>query len=260
MKANDILNVYIGGNCEALTGTSYTVQKGGYNGGGDCIILHSPTISGGSGGGATHIATVEGLLSTLESNKNNILIVSGGGGGSAFYTGSNAGSGGSGGGITGNNGGYTSNYSYGTGASQLSGGYYSNDSSYGTGSFGLGASTCKHETYGAYYGGAGGGGFYGGGSDGGFNASGSNGGGGGSGFIGSSLLIQNTDSNVVNKMYCYECQESNDLKTYTTSTHGATTHNDQDLANCPSGYSADPVSKCAKAGNGYARISIVSSN
>ena len=51
-----------------------TFTNGGYNGGGQA------NYGAGTGGGATHIAKVSGLLSTLSSQTGNILIVAGGGG------------------------------------------------------------------------------------------------------------------------------------------------------------------------------------
>ena len=86
----------------------------------------------------------------------------------------------------------------------------------------------------------GGGGLYGGGS--GANVAG---GSGGSSYIGSSELSNK-------KMYCYDCTESTDENTYTINTIGSSDETDKE--NCPNGYSADAISKCAKAGNGYARI------
>ena len=62
-------------------------------------------------------------------------------------------------------------------------------------------------------------------------------------------------------MYCYECQEDGNTNTYTISTHGTTTHaSERDTTNCPDGYSPNPISKCAKAGNGHAKITLISSN
>lgn len=69
-------------------------------------------------------------------------------------------------------------------------------------------------------------GFYGGGS------AGNGGGAGGSGYIGNSLLTNKV-------MYCYNCATSNDTSTKTVSTTNV---------------SANPVSKSAKKGNGYAKI------
>ena len=60
--------------------------------------------------------------------------------------------------------------------------------------------------------------------------------GGGSGYIGNSLLKEKV-------MYCYNCEESNEESTKTIST----TCNEE-----------TPTSYCAKKGNGYARITLVS--
>ena len=87
------------------------------------------------------------------------------------------------------------------------------------GSFGQGGA--------AYTGG--GGGFYGGSSNGGISAS-------GSGYIGNSELSEKV-------MYCYNCQESSEESTKTIST------------TCTS---ATPTAACAKIGNGYARITLIS--
>ena len=59
-------------------------------------------------------------------------------------------------------------------------------------------------------------------------------------------------------MYCYNCEESSEESTFTVSTTG--TSELRDTTNCPDGYSSNPVSKCAKAGHGYARITLVSLN
>ena len=121
-----------------------------YNGGGRGYATYATC---GSGGGATHIAKVSGLLSTLSSKTSNILIVAGGGDGYCHDT-----TGGSGGGISGggsNPGTQTSGNAFGVGA-------------------GVSSGCCMR--------GGGGGGYYGGShSD---NAPGS----GGSGYIGNSLL------------------------------------------------------------------------
>ena len=88
----------------------------------------------------------------------------------------------------------------------------------------------------------GGGGYYGGGhAD---NSSGS----GGSSYIGNSLLTNKA-------IYCYRCKESIEETTYTIETQGGNERLDK--TNCPNGYSAEPISKCAKSGNGYARITFV---
>ena len=60
---------------------------------------------------------------------------------------------------------------------------------------------------------------------------------GGSGYIGNSLLTEKS-------MYCYNCQESKDVSTKTIST------------TCTS---STPRENCAKQGNGYTRITLISS-
>src|SRR5574344_1572450 len=157
----DVMYVNVGGSGNT-GGTS-----GGYNGGGS-------RYSYSGGGGATHIATVSGILSSLSGNQSAVKIVAGGGGsdGSASYAGA------AGGGLSG----ITATGGCGTGGNggtQSSGG--TGGSGY-SGIFGQGG-------YGAYYasgyGGSGGGGWYGGGAtypDG--SGEDDRGGGGGSGYIG----------------------------------------------------------------------------
>ena len=96
-------------------------------------------------------------------------------------------------------------------------------------SFGVGGSGIDHI---GSPGGGGGGGYYGGygGTSDGVS------GGGGSGYIGNSLLKNKA-------MYCYNCQESNEENTKTIST------------TCSE---ETPTENCAKKGNGYARITLVS--
>lgn len=224
---------------------------GGYNGGGYGRGANSITGSS-SGGGATHISSESGLLSTLENIKNDIYIVAGGGGGSgysygALYDGTEEsknrrvdGKGGSGGGNTGNSGtdewgsvvnGTNQLGFLGTGATQetagkamVNGTLYQNQS----GSFGKGGNQ-----YQACCGGAGGGGgWYGGGG----SSRCHGGAGGGSGYIGNQLLINKT-------MYCYNCEESSEESTKTIST------------TCTS---ETPTENCSKQGNGYARITLIS--
>ena len=210
------------------------VIAGGYNGGGQGQTwVDSKTVGGG--GGASHIATVSGLLSTLSSNLDSILIVSGGGGGAASSSSSY--NSGDGGGYLGSSGYAGGNNWIGTGGSQTAGG--SNTS---------GTTTIPGFGQGGYAGvgnsSGGGGGFYGGGA--GVGAGGY--GGGGSGYIGNSLLSDK-------KMFCYNCAESFETSTYTINTIGRTKY--VDLVSCPNGYSSDPASKCAKAGNGAVRITFV---
>lgn len=160
--------------------------KGGYNGGGNS---HYRTLEmWGAGGGATHIATRSGLLSTLENYKSDILIVSGGGGGSYNISGSNAG------GYVGQNGSNRDGFSTAFGGNQEKGG-----AGYVNGSFGSGGSCTDANCAG------GGGGFYGGGGAWGIEGA------GGSGYIGNPLLKNKA-------MYCYNCEESSEESTKTIST------------------------------------------
>ncbi|WP_317898458.1 glycine-rich protein [Aurantibacillus circumpalustris] len=143
--------------------------NGGYNGGGP-----RPNPGGatrGSGGGATHVATATGLLSTLSTNQSAVKIVAGGGGG-----GSNAGTGvGNGGGLSGQN---SNGANPGLGGTQAAGGAAGTGASGSPGTFGQGGQSLDMA-------GAGGGGWYGGGAGGGsITGNTSNGGGGGSSYIG----------------------------------------------------------------------------
>jgi hypothetical protein len=77
--------VYVGG--AGLMKTASIAANGGYNGGGNSPASPSGVQIGGSGGGATHIAAVSGLLNTLSAGNPNIKIVAGGGGGSGYVGG-----------------------------------------------------------------------------------------------------------------------------------------------------------------------------
>ena len=199
------------------------------------MLFRSSTSYIGSGGGATSIYNLligNGELKNYEEYKNNILIVSGGGGGSNYWGADKSsyspehGIGGSGGGFSGNSGNTSYNTSStnshvpGTGGLQINGGTYN-------GSFGQGGVDNSSGAGSA----GGGGGFYGGGG-----SIDNCGGGGGSGYIGNSLLTSKS-------MYCYNCEESSEESTKTIST----TCNEE-----------TPTSYCAKKGNGYARITLVS--
>ena len=220
LNKGDKLYIYVGNQPAS--------SEGGYNGGGTVGTY------GHGGGGATHIAKSEGLLSTMSSKTSDILIVAGGGGGSVDY-GSEApsGSGGHAGGYIGGNGYYgTWSTNPGKGGTQTSGGTYGlcsdNNTCGSAGTFGQGGSlySCNESNCDENYQTGGGGGFYGGGS------ARHTGGGGGSGYIASSLLTNKV-------MYCYNCEESSqtDTKTIKTTT-----------------YSETPTSNSAKLGNGYAKI------
>lgn len=225
LEQNTVISVYVGGagNSSVVEGAAIT---GSYNGGG------SGYGKAGGGGGATHIATVSGILPTLSGQIDKILIVAGGGGGSVYYSDNFASSiGGSGGGYIGEASTPLGTWSIpavgGRGGTQIAGGLYGtiNDGQiYGiSGSFGAGAN-------GAYdalnYNPGGGGGFYGGGM--GRHV----GGGGGSGYIGNSTLYSKY-------MFCYNCPTSSTASTLTYSTTNV---------------SSIAISNYAKTGNGYARI------
>ena len=198
------------------------------------------------GGGATHISNSSGLLKTLSSNRNSLLIVSGGGGGASWHWFVNGpqNMGGSGGGYIGSDG---SGSLYGTGGTQIAGGWVTvtdlPNSSYdynrfqnmiNKGQFGKGSDAFAQ---GGNYvtGGGGGAGFYGGGSG---YTSGSSAG-GGSGYIGNTNLTDKI-------MYCYNCQSSESEEDETNIKTRSTTN-----------VSETPRSNYAKIGHGYARITYV---
>ena len=208
-----------------------TYVNGGYNGGGTACGYKDKLAS--SGGGATHIATSAGQLTSLSNKKTNILIVAGGGGGGGYQQEGYSGAGGSGGGYNGVTGKYVINYQnlyISNGATQTSGGSFIQYGAYTyyASSFGSGGGASKANGNAS----GGGGGYYGGGLGNLFMGAG-----GGSGYIGNSLLIEKT-------MYCNNCAESNEISTKTIST------------TCTS---ATPTANCAKQGNGYARITLISS-
>ena len=212
----------VNGGSGILASANATFTNGGYNGGGQA------NYGAGTGGGATHIAKVSGLLSTLSSQTGNILIVAGGGGGTGVYNANEIG--GSGGGIIGVTGGHNSSSwaGGGGGGTQTGGGSLGSGNVQGTvGTFGSGGKGGYESefTQGA---GGGGGGYYGGAG----GSARNGGGGGGSGYIGNSLLTNKY-------MYCYNCTTSNDVntKTYTTTNVSGT-----------------PTADYAKSGSGAARI------
>ena len=211
------INIVVGGKGKSGTATiSKNYGDGGFNGGGSRSGYGSNGKLGSSGGGgATHIATKSGLLSSLENDKNSILIVSGGGGGAGYIDGGwnyNPTDVPSGGGYKGNRG-QNKEGRGGLPGTQNSG------SSFGQGANCGEINVCD----------GGGGGYYGG-------AAGHSGASGGSGYIGNSLLTEKS-------MCCYNCEESSEESTKTIST------------TCTS---ETPTSYCAKKGNGYARITLIS--
>ncbi len=212
-------------------GGQSTGFTGGYNGGGGALAPDSRGKAYG-GGGATHIATKSGVLSSLSSYKSDILIIAGGGGGAAYFSGETA-TAGNAGGYLGTSGTSTHGNS-GTGGSQSAAGH-ANGYSGAYGGFGYGGTGV-----GIYSSAGGGGGLYGGG--GGYTASGvgASSGGGGSGYIANTTLI--SSPSIVKHMTCHNCATSTDSNTNTI-----TTTNVSDTA----------VSNYAKTGNGYAKITYV---
>ena len=223
-KASKGEQLYVNVGGAGKKGTAQSAISGGYNGGGNAYgASNGKTV--GSGGGATHIATKTGVLSSLSSNLSNILIVAAGGGGAGCEN-SSFGKGGSGGGIAGLTGTTTGSYGVGSGGSQSAAG-----TGQSNGSFGKGGSSTGDGT-------GGGGGLYGGGGGQYYGGAG-----GGSGYIGNYLLL-NTNS-VTKTMYCYNCEAASSFSTRTVSTTSV---------------SSEAVSNYAKSGAGYARITYLSSN
>ena len=225
LKKDDKLYINVGGQGESDCVSSNC--NGGYNGGGNGIAYtgdQNNHVSGG--GGATSIAFSSGLLSTLSSQTDKILIVGGAGGGAYYHINgaSYSANGGNAGGYVGVSqcNGNTSYTCAGSG-NQSSGG--SAGSSGAAGSFGKGGSSTTYSS-------GGGAGFYGGGS------AHHIGTGGGSGYIGNPSLFNR-------KMYCYNCAPS---IAYSTETESVTCAEET------------PTEKCAKKGNGYAKITYISAS
>ena len=238
LNKNDKLYVTVGGRGE--DGKLNNIAKGGFNGGGNGTWDHQDDEALAGGGGATSIQNSllgDGQLKNYENNKSSVLIVAGGSAGNGMTVHSDYFSKykfSYGGGFIGGVGGTTKNgnsndYTIFNAATQNSG--YT---------FGLGQSTdditgnYNQEAPGA------GGGWYGGlaltntvAATLPYSYAG-----GGSGYIGNYLLTNKA-------MYCYNCEESADDNTRTIST------------TCTS---ETPTENCAKKGNGYARITLISIN
>jgi len=194
-----------------------------YNGGGaNCVNIN---CNWGGGGGATHISTANGILSSLSSNLSSVLLVAGGGGGAGLCQGSSGNIGGSGGGYTGDSGINTCEGAIAQGGNQSGAGTAGGNG--GTGGFGYGGSGS---------GSGGGSGLYGGGGSWNCGTSAA----GGSGYIGNSLLLSGTT--LTKHMTCYNCTTSTDASTKTNTTTNV---------------SATPIADYAKSGNGYARITYI---
>ena len=227
LRKDQVVYIVVGGKGVGATTTGQTLN-GGYNGGGKSTGNGAINHMYGTGGGATHIATESGLLSTLSNKRESVLIVSGGGGGarnqSNHVPAARWGHGGSGGGYIA--GGAQSNYGgmslttvLGVSGTQTTGN-----------AFGQGGSVTGNAS--------GGGGFYGGLSGGTTPYTGS--GGGGSGYIGNPLLKSYDD--ITKVMYCYNCPASTEESTYTVNTTNV---------------NASPIPKFAKTGDGYVRIKLI---
>lgn len=173
LTKGEILYIVCGGIGNTAVGSS-KVANGGYNGGG-AGYGNGGEWRGTGGGGATHIATRSGILSSLSGHKSTILLVAGGGGGGSKQD--SVCTGGTGGGNAGGNA-SGSFYNTAKGGTQSNGGagydIYTESAIY-TGSFGQGGN-CKSGADVITAGG--GGGYYGGG------AAYYGAGGGGSGYTG----------------------------------------------------------------------------
>ena len=225
LQKDDVLYVNVG-----QAGSTYAVRtqnNGTYNGGGGCTY-DDGNWTGGSGGGATAISTISAGTSTLDNYtykyssdyyKSRILVAAGGGGAVGTIVYRSGGHGA----------GYLSDYGTGSnsvtayGASQTAAGYNSGSTTETLGGLGFGGR--------GYYGAGGGAGYYGG--AGGYGSAGT----GGSSYTGSSRIINGVT-------YCYNCSASSMLSQKTVSVTCA---------------EEDPTEKCAKLGDGYAKISKVDS-
>ena len=239
LSTSDKIYIYVGEKGKTLNSSGHSGVLYAYPNSGN-VRVNSPdtnNINFSTGGGSTHILNSSGNLSQFSSTLNKVLIVAGGGGGACTWWGYND-HGGAGGGFQGATttynfpNGTTSNNNP-TGGTQISGGFGGGNldgnskDSWLNGIFGIGGGS---RSTGQSASGSGGGGFYGGGAS--WGGSGA----GGSGYIGNTLLTEKS-------MYCYNCQESSEISTKTIST------------TCTS---ATPTENCAKQGNGYARITLVS--
>jgi hypothetical protein len=157
MNSSNKLYVVIGG-AGSGNGT-HAYKAGGYNGGGNANCDNDSHTIQASGGGATHIATSSGVLSSLKDNTNAVLIVAGGGGGGGRNSVIMGCTGGYGGGTSGGN---SSEYNennyymgYVTGATQSSSGsFVGSNMTWISGSFGQGANQVASGGGGGWYGGA----------------------------------------------------------------------------------------------------------
>ena len=239
-KKDDKLFVVVGQGGSWST-TDYEVLPATYNGGGVANVQWSSNNVPewhGSGGGATHIAIVSGTLASIGyqdfvTNDKGYIVAAGGGAAGYFDyrtygNGYVSMQGGHGGGINGVIGEtistgifipYIESQSQVKATQTSPSTLYYGDNFSSTGSFGSAS--------GEYIGG--GSGLYGGAGISGRSS-------GGSSYIGNSSLTNG-------KMVCYNCDTSSDVKTYT------------ETSSC---VDENPISNCSKKGNGYARITLLS--
>lgn len=229
---NLFINVGGKGEDANTTGVHYDGNKrialGGYNGGGS--VQGIGQCVGAGGGGATHVALVSGLISTLSQQKENVLMVASAGGGASLDINNRSayeGTGGAGGILKGYDGKTTGNtqcLAY--GATQTTGGRSCSSAIYGY----FGGSNYTGTSV-EVDGGGGGSGYYGGGN------SICSGGGGGSSYIN-----ENTIFTPVNQEYLFS-----DIVTH-----------DGESKDMPtlSGLSTT----IGNSGNGYAKITYLGNN
>ncbi len=235
LKKDQVLYVTVGGQGKVCSSSNSTCL-GGYNGGGSAKAYSEGGSRAAGGGGATHISSSPGLLTEFKNNRDEIIVVSGGGGGGHYTNSANGGIGGSGGGATGMEPTSLLAHHYVTARHAYPGTQTAagcNNAGTDCGGFGYGGSSKTTQYHGAA--GSGGGGGYYGGSGANINA-----GGGGSGYIANQKLVSYQE--VTKSMYCYNCTINNNESTYTVSTRN---------------YSSTPTSYYAKAGDGYAKISML---
>ena len=122
LRIAKVLYIVVGG--QGTGANSIYGVYGGYNGGGNSGLWRESTTINGAGGGATHIASTYGLLSSV--NKTDLYLVAGGGGGSASNFSGDTTLGGFGGGTSGGRGDISPNTDgyYGLGGTQTDGGGY----------------------------------------------------------------------------------------------------------------------------------------
>lgn len=208
---------YVGGSGSANSAGIAQDIQGGYNGGGLTRGQDCCNRVFGAGGGATDVRISDGASDDFNSLKSRIMVAAGGGGrfsddsdGSGYGSADGESKGGSGGGLTGISGsGYYSDYCYGLGALQTSGGkigssstsvYCKSGTNSGytdpdlvTGTFGIGGNHGIQGNNGT----GGGGGYYGGSSSGHIASAG-----GGSSFISghngcNAIKEESTEDNII---------------------------------------------------------------